>query len=253
MYRKTYKNFLTCLAKFDDDLRSDSEKNNQQRTDSEEKYQERSWISSFNFMCLLNIPNIVSDLGPIRNYWEGGGLGEKYIQVVKRKFHKYHTNWHTVVTDKIMQVNTQQLLTSNHNNYEDNNRDKTHVRKYKDNKDLEEDFKSQKALSCIQREDSTFLIYIDQCGYKELTIMNYHSSKLGHHYFTWQIEEDIIKDNISLSIIRTCVLLPIINTHNSSYLCQNRSVYTAIGNDYTEICQDMKMGKLHLNKTHIKM
>jgi len=42
-----------------------------------------TWISSYNFICLTNIPETMHKFGPIRNYWEGGGMGEKIIQLIK--------------------------------------------------------------------------------------------------------------------------------------------------------------------------
>ena len=41
------------------------------------------WLSHYNFMSLLNLPDQIRDFGPIRNRWEGGIRGEKFIQRVK--------------------------------------------------------------------------------------------------------------------------------------------------------------------------
>ena len=40
-----------------------------------------TWICSYNFVCLLNIPQKVLQFGSVHQYWEGGGMGEKFIQV----------------------------------------------------------------------------------------------------------------------------------------------------------------------------
>jgi hypothetical protein len=42
-----------------------------------------TWLTSYNFLCLLSLPKTIEEFGPIRNYWEGGAMGEKLIQVVK--------------------------------------------------------------------------------------------------------------------------------------------------------------------------
>ena len=36
-----------------------------------------TWITSYNFICLTNIPERMHTFGTIHNYWEGGGMGEK--------------------------------------------------------------------------------------------------------------------------------------------------------------------------------
>jgi hypothetical protein len=41
------------------------------------------WLSSFNFLSLLNLPGIVREYGPIRNIWEGGPQGEGVLRFVK--------------------------------------------------------------------------------------------------------------------------------------------------------------------------
>jgi hypothetical protein len=42
-----------------------------------------AWLSHYNFMSLLNLPSQIADLGPVRNRWEGGIRGERFIQRVK--------------------------------------------------------------------------------------------------------------------------------------------------------------------------
>ena len=41
------------------------------------------WVTSYNFMCLLNIPNIVRRFGPFRNLYEGKYCGEAFNRVLK--------------------------------------------------------------------------------------------------------------------------------------------------------------------------
>ena len=41
------------------------------------------WLQHYNFICLVNLPDQIRELGPIRNRWEGGLCGEKCIQKVK--------------------------------------------------------------------------------------------------------------------------------------------------------------------------
>jgi hypothetical protein len=43
----------------------------------------KDWLVTYNFMCLLNLPETVQDFGPIRQWYEGKWLGERYVATVK--------------------------------------------------------------------------------------------------------------------------------------------------------------------------
>jgi hypothetical protein len=44
-----------------------------------------SWISQYNFLCLLNLPDTIRMYGNIRNLWEGGSDGEGFLRRVKNE------------------------------------------------------------------------------------------------------------------------------------------------------------------------
>jgi len=52
-----------------------------------------TWITSYNFICLTNIPKVMRRFGPVRNLWEGGDQGEKIIRVVKPLWFGFRKNW----------------------------------------------------------------------------------------------------------------------------------------------------------------
>jgi hypothetical protein len=41
------------------------------------------WVSSYNFLSLLNLPAVIRQYGPVRNIWEGGPQGEGVLRFVK--------------------------------------------------------------------------------------------------------------------------------------------------------------------------
>eukprot|EP00521_Asterionellopsis_glacialis_P012161 CAMPEP_0195305838 /NCGR_PEP_ID=MMETSP0707-20130614/36894_1 /TAXON_ID=33640 /ORGANISM="Asterionellopsis glacialis, Strain CCMP134" /LENGTH=1004 /DNA_ID=CAMNT_0040370041 /DNA_START=447 /DNA_END=3461 /DNA_ORIENTATION=+ len=61
--------FLDTFEVFDSSMRNVDEK--------------PSWISSYNFLCLLNLPYIMDEYGPLRTLWEGGLQGEGFIRLIK--------------------------------------------------------------------------------------------------------------------------------------------------------------------------
>jgi hypothetical protein len=60
------------------------------------------WVTCYNFLCLLNIPNMMRHFGPLRNMYEGS-LGEKFLVLVKPRTHGIRAKWYTTVLRNIMQ------------------------------------------------------------------------------------------------------------------------------------------------------
>ena len=46
---------------------------------SDEKSKEQWWLKS-NYVSSLNLIHTMKELGPLINFWDGGGKGERYIQ-----------------------------------------------------------------------------------------------------------------------------------------------------------------------------
>jgi hypothetical protein len=85
--------FLQCFHRFDITLKN---------THTEAK---PKWLSSYNFVSLTSIPRILQQYGPVRNLWEGGGLGEKVIQLMKPSRFGFHQNWPLNMMKKIAKNN----------------------------------------------------------------------------------------------------------------------------------------------------
>jgi hypothetical protein len=66
---RTIRVFLTHFADMDEKLKRKSES--------------VSWLSSYNFLSLLNLPDIIREYGPLRLIWEGGSMGEGFLRFVK--------------------------------------------------------------------------------------------------------------------------------------------------------------------------
>ncbi len=83
------KKFLSCYHDVDKHLLNEGDK--------------PGWLTSYNFMCLLNIPNIMRQYGPISNLWEGGYDGEKYSQELKHRLRGgLKDNWHRNLLENVL-------------------------------------------------------------------------------------------------------------------------------------------------------
>ena len=47
------------------------------------KEQEPIWLSTYNFMCLINLVENMMQFGPLRNFWEGKYIGEAMVKNIK--------------------------------------------------------------------------------------------------------------------------------------------------------------------------
>lgn len=67
------------------------------------KKQKADWVRHYNFTSLLNLPDIIREFGPLRNLWEGGECGEKFIRRSKDAISNgLRGNWEIVTARKIL-------------------------------------------------------------------------------------------------------------------------------------------------------
>ena len=88
---RAIKVFITMHSKFDDDI-NNAEGN---------KDEVPRWITSCNFINLLNTPNQLKLYETIQDAWEGGMLSEKHVQTPKHHFKSFKQNWESTLLRKI--------------------------------------------------------------------------------------------------------------------------------------------------------
>ncbi|KAL7580589.1 hypothetical protein ACA910_003710 [Epithemia clementina (nom. ined.)] len=96
------KRFLSFYAKVDQGLQS-----------SEDSHEKPSWVISYNFMSLLNLPDAVRRFGPLCNIWEGGMQGEEFLWYVKREMSMgLRNNWQKRLLTRIYKHKSLAMLLS---------------------------------------------------------------------------------------------------------------------------------------------
>ena len=62
-------------------------------------------ISSYNFLCLLNLPKTMDTYGPLRDLWEGGFKGEGFLRFMKPLINQgFRTNWQSNCLKKLLRI-----------------------------------------------------------------------------------------------------------------------------------------------------
>ena len=59
-------------------------------SDNNMKRKKLYWLSHYNFMSLLNLPEAMKMYGPLTNLWEGANQGEGYLRYAKPKIIDIH-------------------------------------------------------------------------------------------------------------------------------------------------------------------
>ena len=180
-----------------------------------------SWITSSNFMCLLNIPSAMEKFGPLINLWEGSYQGEGYLRIAKKHLKTgVRKNWMINAMRKIMRDKAYQNIMGNEysetniseNIDEEDDEDKsTNFYSYKSRVDVLDDFASGRPISIVQKKNGDFGIIMGN-GQVILKILHvkFVESLNGLHYHEWKMAPSTVETEVmfNVEIIQYCILLP---------------------------------------------
>jgi hypothetical protein len=166
--------------------------------------QKPDWVTHYNFTSLLNLPAVMREFGPLRNLWEGGECGEKFIRRSKDALSNgLRGNWEVVTARKIL---TDQSIRNMCQRYESVStvtavkRILEAIRKeakiYKSTSEVLESFKKAVPLSvivdqtCIDPCLKVFAVAYDEKSDMTVTVVElkqiaFDASDGCHHYFKW--------------------------------------------------------------------
>ena len=199
-----------------------------------------SWIASFNFVCLLNIPNCVRKFGSVCGYWEGGGLGEKFIQVAKQNFKYFGGNWPCNLSNGIVRYYTINVLNKcEHDLHDevdpDNMKDlMTGVHTYYASNIVYDDLCQHKPVPFVHFSNGKYGIKVGNL-WMDLNLESYYGNKGGHDYFYWETSNKLHVVTGNESFRRSCIMLPFLGCPEKRQQELIRYPYTAIADDYTEL------------------
>ena len=198
------------------------------------------WLGKYNFLCLLNVPDILRKYGPIRNYWEGGVIGEKIIQQPKNKWRGFTKNWSKNMTMSVHQdaarkkINRrlQQYISEQssiddpiHNHSMDideesdedmsNHDTNKHFKKYSDVAEVRQYFEERIALSAVRTDDNRIFTVTKK---KQILEVGYASSTCvrwgGDYYYHLTLNDPRLLSQLEFttfvqSIVDSCLILPV--------------------------------------------
>jgi hypothetical protein len=169
------------------------------------------WLSSFNCLCLLNLPDIVRRYGPIRNIWEGSWAGEGFLRFAKPAvIHGLRKYWERSTINSLMRRKGMQVLVGAMMRDEalnpDGDSDEEEAagepkqepglfKCYKGVGVVDEQLRrGNKVISCMVVGDRVGVACFNafaEATFVPLTIGQYHLTKMGRHYFKFEREQGL--------------------------------------------------------------
>lgn len=225
------KTFLTAYHKFDLHLITEKEKN--------------GWLSSYNFICLLNIPFMMEEFGPVPNLWEGGYNGEKFCQQLKPRLRGGLTaNWHVNVLKGVLKEDALQRIElpikeEGRQHYE---RDRRYVR-YSTMSQVMLAYNERKPISVVVYKDGRWGAIINTIE----TFLEIHLTKQQkpcNGLFYWRVTLNFTEGVITqtndigqMCIEHYCVLLPKL-TNNGLPKASSEPIYCVIDSQWCDVIPD---------------
>lgn len=152
-----------------------------------------SWISHYNFLSLLNIPDLMKEYGPLRNLWEGGTAGEAIIGYIKPEITMgYRLNWAFNLLLKVLRNRAFQNIAA-YMSESDGEHPKEKGKNdlfclYNTESEARHSFDERKPLSCTVSQSGSICLHISTTHHLVIENLGHKSEVFGLSYFTWAIK-----------------------------------------------------------------
>ena len=173
-----------------------------------EQKKEPKWLSCYNFMSALNVPETLENFGPMKHYWEGSYISEKFITQTKSEFYGKRNNWPYAMLQRIQKKAVFEKLI-----YEKNEKKMTNFARYRNLINLQNDITARRPIQCYYREETeSIFIVMDQTP-KKISYVNIHHERIVETvmkvpYFEWDLKTQIYSTEDKMKEVTACLLLP---------------------------------------------
>jgi hypothetical protein len=232
------KSFLTHFAKLDGEVNPKRDK--------------PTWVTSYNFSSLLNLPGIMARYGPLRNLWEGGNQGEGILKYVKQEITMgLRPGWQNKLMTRMMRRKALRSLMDNdwsedmanknacdddyHEKEDKLPTSKNSYFEYRSEYAVRQDFALGRQLSGVWMSNGTGRIILKKGKSLEITrIQNTGRNLYGLCYHQWNLVAGVI-DSDQTSAVVPCIFLPERKTSEEDL---KQGGYTLIRKDWKMIGQN---------------
>ena len=193
---------------------------------------------------LLNLPKVMEEHGPLRNFWEGSTMGEGILKRVKEHYSRISPNWHVSLTKRVLQYRSLNLIhkkIERLENPEDTFQDVSfkeiannyHV--YPDSLCLERAFSNGQPISVIISRNTRIYAVVTNDILYEIEIRGYTDESFGHHYYLFRDPKitNLLLTNIK--IIDFGLMLPRLTGNEDLEDMTEENCYTIISSEWKQI------------------
>jgi hypothetical protein len=221
------------------------------------------WLTMYNFLCLLNLPQAIEELGPLRFNYEGNSEGEGFIPMVKPLLSQgMRKNWQNNLAHRFYRIRAMKLVSrdarafiGNEGMYdyaENTPYRKKMFHKYRSWQHVQSDFLKGIPLSLVVlrngfvgaviKDSESFvfvpvrLLQLDSCHFG----LNYFRAQLFERSETGAITRNIINVGTVADFAAFVLLLP--KLEPVYYVLSADVTWTMVGSEYERLSDD---GSLH--------
>ena len=231
------KMFLTQLSRLDSEMKGD-------------KSEKPVWITSWTYLCLLNVKRNMQQHGSLRNYYGGKPLGEGIVRKVKPLMSRFTPSWETVTTEKYYQHKTMHRLSSqkannNTEDFSDGEDSSVSAPKnfvfYSSIHKVKKKMKNQQPVSGFLTHHDEYIIMIDGGRCCKIIPDKFMSQIVGMNYFSWEFQKkNTMKFTEDLIPKHFILFLPLLQEKNK--LKNPNFIHTIITTEYETIRRDKSIG-----------
>ena len=220
------------------------------------------WLTCFNYLCLLNLPDAIEQLGPLRFNYEGSTEGEGFIPMVKPLLSQgMRKNWQKnlahrffrsramkfVVRDARVFIGSQNEANLSDSSFESSYR-KKNFHRYRNWEQVQTNFSKGMPISLVLLR-SGFLGAVledrDSWLLVPVIIGDFRETQAGLHYFNFSLfernENGIITRNVinfgkEADFLNFVLLLPLLKSEK--YIPTPNISWTMVGSEYERLGPD---------------
>jgi hypothetical protein len=199
------------------------------------------WLTSYNFLCLLNIPSLMKCYGPISNIWEGGYDGERYSQELKQRLKGgLKENWHKNVLDSVLNDDSMKPIELPESQLEsDNSSAEKLFKKYGKCNLLLKDYNNRVPISVLYVGDNLWGAAISKESVLQKVLFNEYKGCInGLHYWVMHICIDEVIPFTNAYATNYCIAFPKL-TSNGLPQRNDEPTYCLIESTWMDIVPDI--------------
>lgn len=214
------------------------------------------WLTMYNFLCLLNLPDSIEELGPLRFNYEGSTEGEGFIPMVKPLLAQgMRKNWQRNLAHRFYRKRAMKLVlrdarvfigqdSLNDTDYNSNKTQKM-FQKYKGWQQVEGNVLKGLPISLVLLQNGFMGAVINDRENWLLVpfrLMDFVKAHSGMNYFRVQLFErdpfgrvtrNVVNIGRQADFLHYCLLLPFLN--EQKYQVSDSHIWTVVGSEYERL------------------